>query len=123
MTRKISVILTCIMICTMNSITTFAQTSDYMSLEPTLFLSVDIGGVLLSPLIGFVLALALAFAITGSMIASMNTARPQTKAVNYIRQNSLDITKKQDKFMYANTVSRELSNNDDDHDDDDDDDD
>ncbi len=71
-------------------------------------------------LISLVLAIVIAFLITGAMKAKMDTAQHQRAAANYIRENSFELTQSDDKYLYQNTTRtpRPKSNdNDDDHDD------
>ncbi len=74
-------------------------------------------------IISLVIAIVIAFLVTGAMKAKMDTAQKQRAAANYIRENSFELTQSDDKYLYQNTTRSPRAKNDshDDHDDDGDD--
>ncbi len=68
-----------------------------------------------------VIAIVIAYIITGGMVSQMNTAVKQRAAANYVRPNSFNLTQQEDIFIREETTSRYIGRDDDnDHDDDDD---
>lgn len=62
-----------------------------------------LGSLLISLLVGFVIALI----ATGIMRSSLKSVRPQPAANNYVRNGGLQLTRSDDLFLYRNIVRRE----------------
>ncbi len=64
-------------------------------------------------LIALILGIVIAFLVTGSMLAKMNTAVKQRAAANYVRNGSFSLSAQNDRFLYENTTKtrRSSSNN------------
>ncbi len=62
------------------------------------------GDIALALLIGLIGGLIIAFAVTGIMIANMNTARTKHEAASYVKQGSFILGQSHDRFLYENTT-------------------
>ncbi len=85
---------------------TFVLTSDsydedYDDDAPNYFLAI---------VFGVVGGIIIAFVVTGSMKAKMNTARKKREAADYVRSGSFMLAQSYDRFLYENTTKTAKQN-------------
>ncbi len=62
------------------------------------------GNIFMSILIALIGGIIIAFLVTGSMKAKMNTAVTKTEAADYVRPGSFQLQQSYDRFLYENTT-------------------
>ncbi len=64
------------------------------------------GNFFFALVIGIVGGIVVAFVVTGSMLAKMNTARTKHEASDYVRPGSFELSRKSDRFIRSQTTKR-----------------
>ncbi len=64
------------------------------------------GNFFFALVIGIVGGVVVAFIVTGSMLAKMNTARTRHEASDYVRPGSFELSRESDRFIRSQTTKR-----------------
>ena len=92
----------------MNMIMTAMQS---LSAVCTIYMNGDSYNILLHILIALVIGFFLAFAVVSSMKAKLKSVSKRETAQEYVKQNSLKLTTKTERYLYSKTEKRDKPQN------------